>query len=53
MANVISQLGYKNTMAGGMIDVTETAEPIVDIWPYVEMLSNDGLVSDDVRRTYW
>lgn len=50
MTNLISQLKYKDTMTGGMTDVTETAEPVVDIWPYVEMLSNDGVVSDYVRE---
>lgn len=50
MTNAISQLEYKNTMIGGMTDVTETAEPVVDIWPYVELLSNDGVVSDYVLK---
>lgn len=29
---------YDSTMTGKMADVTETAEPVVDIWPYVERL---------------
>lgn len=35
-------------MIGGMTDVTETAEPVVDVWPYVEMLSTEGVVSNYV-----
>jgi hypothetical protein len=32
-------------MSSGMRDVTETAEPVVDIWPYVDMLAHEGIVS--------
>lgn len=45
MTKEIHQVEYSNTMTGGMTDVTETAEPVVDVWPYVEMLSNEGIVS--------
>lgn len=31
-----------------MVDVTNTAEPNVDIWPYVQQLKNDKLVLDYV-----
>lgn len=39
---------YKSTMTGQMTDVTQTAEPVVDIWPYVEELRGDKIVSDYV-----
>lgn len=48
MMNEISQLKYNSTMTSGMTDVTETAEPVVDVWPYVELLSNQGIVSNYV-----
>jgi hypothetical protein len=34
---------YKGTMVGGMVDITETAEPIVNIWPYVEELTTKNI----------
>ncbi|GAB3288588.1 hypothetical protein [Hymenobacter tenuis] len=44
---------YQMTLQAPMLDVTDTAEPILDIWPYVESVSiidlkghtlSDGLV---------
>lgn len=31
-----------------MLDVTETAEPVIDIWPYIELLAKEKIVSDYV-----
>ncbi len=31
-----------------MIDVTESAEPVLDIWPYVRQLNEQNVVSDHV-----
>ena len=39
---------YGETRAGKMINLTETAEPVVDIWPYVEVLTRKEIVSDYV-----
>ena len=33
-----------------MVDVTETAQPVVDIWDYVEQLTTDKEVLDYVNR---
>lgn len=35
---------YKKTMTSKMVNVTETAEPTVDIWPYVAQLVNKQTV---------
>jgi len=35
---------FKNTFDKQMVDVTETAAPVVDIWPYVEQLTRDKVV---------
>lgn len=48
MTKEINQVEYNSTMTSGMTDVTETAEPVVDVWPYVEMLTSEGIVSNYV-----
>jgi hypothetical protein len=48
MTTELSEQEYKSTMTGKMTDVTESAEPVVDIWPYVEVLRNDKIVLDYV-----
>jgi len=35
---------YKSTFDKKMVDVTETAQPVVDIWPYVAQLVKDNVV---------
>ncbi len=35
---------YKDTMTLGMINVTESAEPAFDIWPFVEILNSKQIV---------
>jgi hypothetical protein len=44
----LTEQEYKSTMTGQMTDITESAEPIVDIWLYVEILRNDKVVLDYV-----
>jgi hypothetical protein len=44
MTTELSKSEYQSTMRGGMQDVTETAEPVVDIWPFVEQLVQSGIV---------
>lgn len=34
------------------MDVSEIAEPVIDIWPYVEMLSKEGIVSEKVVKEF-
>jgi hypothetical protein len=48
MTTALTEKEYKSTMAGRMIDVTETAEPVVDIWSYVEEVASDKIVHDHV-----
>ncbi|CAN5772329.1 hypothetical protein BH11BAC7_BH11BAC7_25720 [soil metagenome] len=40
----LSAAQLTSTQGPKMVDVTETAEPIVDIWPYVEQLVKDNVV---------
>src|SRR4051812_14900729 len=35
---LLSEIQFKATFGNKMVDVTETAEPVVDIWPYVNQL---------------
>ena len=37
---------YKSTMSGSMLDVTQTAEPVLDIWPFVKKLNSEKIVPD-------
>jgi hypothetical protein len=41
MTTLLTEKEYKETMINKMIDVTETAEAVVDIWPYVQQLTLD------------
>ncbi len=45
MTTILTEKEYKETMTDKMVDVTTTAEPTVDIWPYVELLTKDKEVS--------
>jgi tetratricopeptide (TPR) repeat protein len=38
MINELNREAYLSTMSKGMIDVTESAEPVMDIWPYARLL---------------
>lgn len=44
MVNKLTEEQYKSTMASQMVDVTSTAEPALDIWPYVRLLERQGVV---------
>ena len=43
---------FKKTMNGRMINVTETARPTVDIWPYAELLVKEAVVLPYVVENY-
>ena len=46
MTNELSEEQFNNTFSGKMIDITETAEPTIDIWPYVQLLLKDNIVTN-------
>jgi hypothetical protein len=48
MIKELTEKEYKSTMTGKMVDITETAEPVVDIWPFVQMLKKEKVVLDYV-----
>ena len=48
MTKQLTDLEFRNTFGNKMIDVTETAEPVVDIWDYVEELVNQNIVDKNV-----
>lgn len=48
MTTELTEQEYKSTMTGKMIDVTDSAEPVVDIWPYVEVLKDNNIVPNNV-----
>lgn len=41
---------YNSTFSNKMIDVTNSTEPIVEIWPYVEELSKRNIINTYVSR---
>jgi len=44
--NRLSKPQYLKTMTAKMLDVTESAEALTDIWGYAEGLSRDGVLSE-------
>ncbi len=46
--NQLTNQEFQSTMAESMIDVTESAEPVVDIWPYVFELKKENVALDYV-----
>lgn len=50
LTKTLSEKEYIETMGSKMIDVTETAEPVVDIWAYVKDLVYENIVSDYVFK---
>ena len=44
----LTDIEFRNTFGNKMTDVTETAEPVIDIWDYVEELVNQNIVDKDV-----
>lgn len=43
---LLSEKQYLQTMNGRMINVTEDAETVVNIWCYGERLMSDGVLSE-------
>jgi hypothetical protein len=52
MIQELNEQDYKSTMRNGISDVTETAKPVLDIWPYVEMLVGEDIVSRYVLENF-
>jgi hypothetical protein len=48
MIKELTEKEFKSTMAGGMVDITQTVDPVADIWPYVEELTEKRIVLDYV-----
>ncbi|MDX2173029.1 MAG: hypothetical protein SFY56_07915 [Bacteroidota bacterium] len=44
MTRLLTEEEFKSTFTDKMVDVTATAEPLVDIWPYVQELAKDKIV---------
>jgi hypothetical protein len=44
MTTLLSDEEFKSTITAEMVDVTLTATPDVDIWPYIKILSINGTV---------
>jgi PBP1b-binding outer membrane lipoprotein LpoB len=44
MIKELSRKEFEKTFSNKMIDVTKTAEPIVNIWKYAKVLSNQKLI---------
>ncbi len=48
MIKELTEAEFKSTFTNKMLDVTSTAEPILDIWEYVEELVKNKAISNDV-----
>lgn len=48
LAKELTETEFKSTFGNKMTDVTGTAEPVVDIWDYVENLAKEKLVDNYV-----
>ena len=44
MTTLLTEKEFKSTFTDKMHDVTQTAKPIVDIWPYVQQLTENKIV---------
>ena len=44
MTTLLTEEDFKSTFTDKMIDITQAAEPAVDIWPYVQQLTLDNIV---------
>lgn len=44
MIKLLTETEFKSTFTCKMLDVTDIAEPVVDIWPYVKQLMLDKIV---------
>jgi hypothetical protein len=45
MIEQLTEKEYLATMKSGMTDITESDKAVVDIWPYAQLLSNEGLIN--------
>ena len=50
MTTQLTDKEFRNTFGNRMIDVTATAAPILDIWPYVSQLNKQNVVPDIVLK---
>ena len=50
MIKELSRKEFEKTFSNKMIDVTKTAEPIVNIWEYAKVLSNQKLIPSIVYK---
>lgn len=50
LTKTLSEKEYKQTIGYKMADVTQTAEPIIDIWTYVKDLVYENIVSEYVFK---
>ncbi|NQX56782.1 hypothetical protein HQN86_24405 [Pedobacter panaciterrae] len=48
MTTELTEEEFKSTFGNRMIDVTESAEPVLDIWPYVKQLNEQGIIADSI-----
>jgi len=52
MVKELTETEFHSTMISGMTNVTESATPCLDIWPYVNELSLLGIVSDYICKNF-
>lgn len=48
MITLLTEEQFKHTLLDKMVDVTDSAEPALDIWPYVRQLNKQGIVADSI-----
>lgn len=48
MTTELTEEEFKHTLWDKMIDVTDSAVPALDIWPYVKQLNEQGVVGDSI-----
>ena len=50
MTTRLTQEQYKDTMTLKMVDVTATAQPVIDIWSYVGQLAKDKEILEYINK---
>jgi hypothetical protein len=48
MPTELTEGEFKSTFGDRMVNVTDSAEPVLDIWPYVKQLNKQGIITDFV-----
>ena len=48
MTRLLTEQEFRSTFTAKMLDVTETAEALVDIWPYVSQLTREKVINQYV-----